>query len=161
MESHRERIISINRVDLNYKPIEWIGDSPTAQDKDILNAENNSFHCRLFLLVTQGILVLKELHPDLICDSCSPEKFCPLGPQRVLGIKYEDLETVIRFPQFPQKLVLFFNLDTYNENGEVKGQIKYQMTLNMPGFTNCAKLFGSLMTIMRTVDYKREELKKA
>lgn len=35
------------------------------------------------------------------------------------------------------------------------------MTLNMPGFTSCAKLYGNLMTIMKKVEYKIEEEKKA
>lgn len=100
LESHRERIISLNRVDLNYKPIECHTnmEQKTQEDDDIVSAENNSFHPRLFLLVTQGILIMKELHPKLKCDSCSPEKFCPLGPNLVLAIKYEDIETVIKFP---------------------------------------------------------------
>ena len=46
IESHRERIIDMNRVDINYKPVNFMKEEQQVTDIDqaILNAENESFH---------------------------------------------------------------------------------------------------------------------
>lgn len=67
-------------------------------------------------------------------------------------LKYEDIETVVKFPQLPQRMVIIYTLHNYDEEfGNKIGTIRFQMTLDIPTFTKCAKLYRQLISILELV----------
>ena len=101
------------------------------------------------VITTEGIQFLKELPGIHRCKDCPAFKFCPRGPIQDFCIDFLDIETVINFPQMPQKIVIKFKEDLINEEGLDGGQDFYQVTLTIPSFTKCAKIFQNLVMINR------------
>lgn len=73
-----------------------------------MNSEK-MFHNRLFVLTNKGIHIMKNLpagQGSRKCPSCPNSAFCPAGPSKEEFIKFEQIQTVINFPQLPQKMVI-------------------------------------------------------
>lgn len=98
------------------------------------------FYNRLFVLTSKGIHLMKNLPAgpgSLKCSSCPNSAFCPAGPSKDEFISFERIQAVINFPQLPQKMVI-----KYTKDGEVAGkQRQMQLTLNIPTYTKCAKIY--------------------
>ena len=89
--------------------------SAPAQNQDV------DFIKRMFLVTNIGILILKEVRflqrkkgkpeewEEKKCENkCPPHSFCPRGPTKEILIKFEEIESIINFPQLPQKLVILY-----------------------------------------------------
>ena len=71
-------------------------------------------------------------------------------------IKFLDLESIINIPQMPQKIVIKFKTDVF-ENGVLKGFDYYIVTINVPSFTKCAKIYGLLIENIKRASFLKAE----
>ena len=96
---------------------------------------------------------MKTIPKTLQCSNCPVYKFCPTGPIQDFCIRFANIETIINFPQMPQKLVIRFKElrpDIFDPNKDgYKGGYKYQMTINIPTYTKAAKIYKNLLEIMQ------------
>lgn len=66
---------------------------------------------------------------------------------------------MINFPQLPQKMVIKYTKDRkIKKGGEAVGrqQRQMQLTLNIPTYTKCAKIYQNLMLVVKKVDANRQ-----
>ena len=109
-----ERIIEFAIVDVNYKFLSRLN--------EMLKEEHNlkpdlNFYQRIMVITSEGIQFLKELPGNFRCKECPKFKFCPRGPIQDFCVDFLDIETVINFPQMPQKIVIKFKEDLINDEG--------------------------------------------
>ena len=113
-----ERIIEFAQVDVNYKYVQ--------RENEFHKVENNlkpdtNFYNRIMVITSEGIQFLKNLPQVFRCHNCPKVKFCPRGPMQDFCIDFLDLETVVNFPQLPQKIVIKFLEDLSNPDGSFGG----------------------------------------
>ena len=58
----------------------------------------------------------------------------------------------------PQKIIIKFKTEVY-ENGTLKGFDYYMVTLNVPSFTKCAKIYGILIDNIKRASFIKPEQK--
>ena len=51
---------------------------------------------------------MKTVPKSMQCSNCPVYKFCPTGPIQDFCIRFANIETIINFPQMPQRLVIRF-----------------------------------------------------
>jgi len=84
---------------------------------------------------------MKTIPKSLQCSNCPVHKFCPTGPIQDFCIRFANIETIINFPQMPQKLVIRFKEVRPDIFETGCGGYKFQMTINIPTFTKAAKIY--------------------
>jgi len=169
--SKRVRIIILSKVDL-------LDSSLNSKKQSSSKAESEGapeFKNRLIVLTNQGILIMKNLPNGSKekCPKCPPQAFCPRGPKCLNSIRYEDVKSVINFPQLPQKLVIIYRSRSKSHAEEAKQpqQIGHaddedaagseyanlsQLTLNIPLFTKSAKIYLTLKSILKKIEHLEE-----
>tara|TARA_B110000285_G_scaffold231585_1_gene300625 strand:- start:812 stop:1483 length:672 start_codon:yes stop_codon:yes gene_type:complete len=156
-----DRVIEFSGVDMNLVIHEQVHErSPPPPDPNFVQ--------RLFVLTNNGIQIMKTVPKSMQCSNCPADKFCPTGPIQDFCIRFANIETIVNFPQMPQRLVIRFKelkpdlfqrvAPKKDDKGEREIQIplvpgsggyKYQMTINIPTFTKAAKIYKNLLEIMQ------------
>lgn len=68
-----------------------------------------------------------------------------------------NIQSVIKFPQIPQKIVIIYH-DTIHDPIEGQMLITNQMTIHVLTFTTSAKIYLALMGIMKSTEAEKERL---
>lgn len=135
-------MIEFSGVDMNLVIHEQVHEgSPPAPDPNFVQ--------RLFVLTNNGIQIMKTIPKSMQCSNCPVYKFCPTGPIQDFCIRFANIETIINFPQMPQKLVIRFKELPADLFTRGSGGYKYQMTINIPTYTKAAKIYKNLLEIMQ------------
>ena len=73
--------------------------------------------------------------------------FCPRGPVNDFCVKFKDIETVINFPNLPQKLVVFYKVLESQENNDRFD--RRQLTIISGKCITTSKIFTALTEAMK------------
>jgi len=117
---------------------------------------DTNWYNRMFVITNAGIQILKKMPDHLKCHTCPEYKFCPRGPIQDFCIKFTSIDTIVNFPNQPQKLLLKYHLEIYSDIGAIEEIVTFQMTLNFFTFTKASKIYQVLMAIMSKCDYEIE-----
>ena len=75
-------------------------------------------------------------------------------------IKYKEIESIVNFPQLPQKLVILYCKKVFDPKLGEGVQKSFQLTLNIPHYTKAAKIFIEIKGILKQLEFKKK-LEKA
>lgn len=145
-----ERIIAYSLSDVNNS---LVGDSDAYPDliRSGSDTKDKNYKQRIFLLTTQGIQILEPVKKKWKCTKCKEYEFCPRGPKQDFVIHFEEIDTIVRFPNIPQKLLI-----KYHKN-EGKFLTHYQLNLNFPGLTEQESIYYNLVPMLQEKRWEMEQ----